>query len=164
MIEITKKSGIYQLVSRQALAASREELWDFLSDPGNLKVITPEHMNFEITTDPIDRVYPGVMISYRVSPLPGLRTNWVTEITHVQEGQYFVDEQRVGPYVMWHHEHHILEEDGQMWMHDIVTYKLPMGALGNLVGGGFVQGQLRQVFQYREDQLEKIFNQREVLV
>ncbi len=160
MIEITKKSGIYQLVSRQKLRASRAELWDFLSDPNNLKLITPERMNFEITTEPMDKVYPGVIIAYKVSPLPGIRTSWVTEITHVEEGQYFVDEQRQGPYVMWHHEHHILEENGEYLMHDIVSYKLPMGALGNLLAGGFVKKQLREIFGYREEVLEKHFNQR----
>ena len=102
-------------------------------------------------------MYPGQIISYKVAPLPGIKTNWVTEITHVQEGHFFVDEQRFGPYSMWHHEHHFHQEENQVLMIDKVSYKIPFGVLGHLAQLLFVKKQLREIFSYRIQALEEIF-------
>lgn len=84
--------------------------------------------------------------------------HWVTEITHVKEGVYFVDEQRFGPYAFWHHQHHLLDAPGGMLMRDIEHYKVPLGPLGRLANRLFVHRQLQQIFNYRASTLEKIFD------
>ncbi len=134
-----------------------KEAWDFFSSPANLSRITPEHLGFNITSGPPEKMFAGQIISYIVTPFPGFRTKWVTEITHVDYGRYFVDEQRFGPYQMWHHEHHFKETADGILMTDRVSYKLPLGFLGRIVHALFVKSQLEQIFEYRRVSLEKLF-------
>jgi len=150
--------AIHQLKGTQMLPARLEEVWDFISSPENLAKITPEHMGFVIKTPGLPpKIFPGLMIAYTVKPVLGIPLTWLTEITHVHEGRYFVDEQRVGPYALWHHEHHIKEVEGGVLMEDLVTYRLPLGVLGNLAHGLFVKQQLAKIFAYREQALEERF-------
>ncbi|TAI48624.1 SRPBCC family protein [Flagellimonas allohymeniacidonis] len=152
---------MYQLRSRQVLPISKAEAWDFLSSPENLKVITPEHMGFHIL-DGADRpMFPGQIIQYIVTPFPFFSVKWVTEITHVVQNEYFVDEQRFGPYALWHHKHFIKEVDGGVEMEDIVDYKLPLGFLGRLIHPILVKKQLRQIFEFREKKLTELFGAKE---
>jgi len=148
---------LYQLHAKQALPISKSEAWEFLSDPGNLKVITPEHMGFTILSGADRPMFPGQIIQYKVSPFPGYTTKWVTEITHVKEGEYFVDEQRFGPYALWHHKHFIKEIDGGVEMEDIIDYKIPLGILGQLAHPILVKNQLQKIFEYREQKLIALF-------
>jgi len=157
MIQFKAHSGIYTLEVTQFLKISLFEAWGFFSSPGNLAKITPERMGFEITSGTPAKMYPGQIITYKVSPFSGIKTNWVTEITHVAESRFFVDEQRFGPYQMWHHEHHFEVQDNGVLMTDRVSYKLPFGFLGRIVHSLFVKNQLKQIFVFREDCLEKMF-------
>ena len=157
MISFQSHSGIYTLEVKQFLNISLNEAWDFFSSPGNLSKITPEHMGFIITSGTPEKMYPGQIITYKVSPFPGIKTNWVTEITHVDEEKFFVDEQRFGPYRMWHHEHHFEVQGKGVLMTDRVSYKLPLGFLGRIAHLLFVKNQLKQIFEYREIFLERVF-------
>ena len=150
--------GFYQFKRSLKINASVNEVWDFISSPKNLKEITPEYMGFDITTTNLpEKMYPGMMISYIVKPILGIKTLWVTEITHVQEQKYFVDEQRVGPYAIWHHEHVIEKTDEGVLMTDIVSYKPPFGFLGSLANKLFIQRKLNEIFDYRTKALMKKF-------
>lgn len=148
---------LYQLHSKQALPITKDKAWDFLSDPTNLKVITPEHMGFHILSGTDRPMFSGQIIQYKVSPFPGYTTKWVTEITHVNEGNYFVDEQRFGPYALWHHKHFIKEIEGGVEMEDIIDYKIPFGIIGQLAHPLIVKKQLLQIFKYREQKLKELF-------
>lgn len=148
----------YQIVRHQKLPASIGEIWDFISTPANLKKITPEHMGFTITGNTGgEKIYPGMIITYKVSPLFGIKLNWMTEITQVKEYEYFVDEQRIGPYAMWHHEHRIEPADGGVLMTDSVTYRPPLGFLGAIANTLIIKEQLRMIFDYRTAALEERF-------
>jgi ligand-binding SRPBCC domain-containing protein len=150
--------AFYQFYKEQKLPVTIEELWDFISSPENLKEITPGYMGFTITSNTIKKkMYPGMIITYKVSPIFGIKINWMTEITHVKEFEYFVDEQRIGPFSMWHHQHKIETIEGGVLMTDIVTYKPPMGILGALADSLFIKKQLQQIFDYRSMVLEKKF-------
>ena len=157
MVNFVRHSGIYTLTVSQRLPISLEIAWEFFSSPENLKRITPDHMGFQITSGKTDKMYPGQIISYKVAPLPGITTNWVTEITHVQKGEFFVDEQRFGPYQMWHHEHHFQQDGSHILMTDKVSYKIPLGILGHFAQMLFVKRQLKGIFDYRVSALEEIF-------
>ena len=159
MIRFHSHSGIYSLEVSQFINLPLHEAWEFFSSPGNLSKITPEHLGFEITSGSVGKMYPGQIITYRVSPFPGIKTNWVTEITHVSEGHYFFDEQRFGPYRMWHHEHHFEVQGNGILMTDRVSYKLPFGFLGRIAHSLFVKKQLKQIFSFREACLMKMFGQ-----
>lgn len=148
---------LYQLHSKQALPITKNEAWDFLSNPENLKVITPERMGFHILSGADRPMFSGQIIQYKVSPFPGYTTKWVTEITHVKEGDYFVDEQRFGPYALWHHKHFIKEIDGGVEMEDIIDYKIPFGILGQLAHPLIVKKQLLEIFEFRENKLKELF-------
>lgn len=148
---------LYQLRAKQAFPISKEKAWLFLSDPKNLKVITPDHMGFNIISGADRPMFQGQIIQYIVKPFPWIATQWVTEITHVKEGEYFVDEQRFGPYALWHHKHFIRSIDGGIEMEDLIDYKLPFGLLGQLVQPFLVKKQLQQIFKYREAKLETLF-------
>lgn len=148
---------LYQLYSKQSFPISKKEAWDFLSDPKNLKVITPKHMGFNILSGADRPMFAGQIIQYRVSPLPGFSTKWVTEITHVNEGEYFVDEQRFGPYALWHHKHFLKSVTGGVEMEDVIDYKLPFGILGQMAHPILVKKQLKQIFSFREQKLIELF-------
>jgi len=141
----------------QKLPISLEEAWDFISDPKNLKTITPNFMGFHIISGADESMYPGQIIQYTVSPILGIRTKWVTEITHVVEKKYFVDEQRFGPYALWHHKHFLKEIPGGVEMTDVIDYKLPMGFLGDLVHPFLVKPKLDAIFDYRHKKLIELF-------
>ena len=150
--------GVYTLKTTQEIYASLEEAWDFISSPRNLEKITPPKMGFDITTPDLPlKIYPGMIISYRVAPLAGIKMTWVTEITHVEPMRYFVDEQRVGPYALWHHEHHLQQSGEKILMTDIVTYRPPLGFLGSIANTLLIRSQLNSIFKYREQVLDKFF-------
>ena len=150
---------IYRLESKQNLPISKEKAWKFLSNPKNLKIITPEYMSFDILSGADRPMFAGQIIQYIVTPLLGIKTKWVTEITHVVEGEYFVDEQRFGPYALWHHKHFIKEIPGGVEMEDIIDYKVPMGILGQLVHPFIVKPKLNEIFEYRRKKLIELFGE-----
>ena len=150
--------GFFQLHKTQKIPATVDHVWDFISSPANLKIITPEYMRFNITSKLTnEKMYPGMIISYKVSPVLGIKMTWVTEITQVKEKEYFVDEQRVGPYSMWHHEHKIEPVEGGVLMTDIVSYKPPFGMLGSIANTLLIKKQLKEIFDFRTLAMEKIF-------
>ncbi len=150
--------AFYQFKAEQTIPATMGEVWDFMRSPQNLKKITPEHMGFDIITKEVPKqMYPGMIVAYKVSPILGIKMIWVTEITHVEEGRYFVDEQRVGPYSVWHHEHFIREENGRVIMSDIVTYVPPFGFLGAIANALFIKKQLKSIFDFRFKAVEREF-------
>lgn len=149
---------VHVLETSQIIRASIARAWDFFSNPLNLAKITPPELDFTIFTALPERVYPGMMIEYRVRPLLGIPARWVTEITHVEPEKFFVDEQRIGPYRIWHHEHQFRELDGgRVEMKDRVTYVLPFGPLGNLVHPFLVKPQLAKIFAFREKAVTELF-------
>ena len=150
--------AVYLIQQSQIIPATMDEVWQFISSPANLKHITPEYMGFDIVTPNLpEKMYPGMIITYKVSPLLGIKTTWVTEITHVLEGKYFVDEQRVGPYKMWHHQHHIKPVDKGVLMTDIVHYQPPLGFLGAMANRIIIRKKLNEIFSYRTERLEETF-------
>jgi len=150
--------AFHQLIKKQFVPASVEQVWDFISSPKNLKEITPEHMGFDITSPNLpEKMYPGMIISYKVRPLLGIPITWVTEITHVEDKRYFVDEQRVGPYAIWHHQHIIEPHEKGVMMTDIVSYKPPLGFLGSIANALIIRRQLERIFAYREKALNRRF-------
>lgn len=148
---------IYQLHKFQKLPISVEKAWDFLSDPKNLKVITPDYMGFEIISGADRPMYQGQIIEYLVSPVAGIKNKWVTEITHVKDHEFFVDEQRFGPYKLWHHKHFIRPIQNGVEMEDLIHYKLPFGFLGNLAHPLLVKNKLEEIFEYRKHKLHELF-------
>lgn len=153
--------GFYQLKQVIEINATLNEVWDFISSPVNLKEITPDYMGFEITSDNSDKeMYPGMIISYLVKPLLGIKTAWVTEITQVKTHNYFIDEQRIGPYKLWHHEHFIKATENGVLMTDIVSYQPPFGFLGSIMNTLLIRKKLADIFKYREKAIEKIFGQK----
>ncbi|PHX62198.1 MAG: cell division inhibitor [Flavobacteriales bacterium] len=150
---------IYRLESKQNLPISKKEAWEFLSSPKNLKTITPEYMSFDILSGADRPMFAGQIIQYIVTPLLGIKSKWVTEITHVVEGEYFVDEQRFGPYALWHHKHFIKEIPGGVEMEDIIDYKVPMGILGQLVHPFIVKPKLDEIFEHRRKKLIELFGE-----
>ncbi|WP_437395641.1 SRPBCC family protein [Flagellimonas lutimaris] len=148
---------LYQLKSKQIFPINKKEAWDFLSNPQNLAVITPPHMGFHILAGADRPMFQGQVIQYIVKPFPLVSTKWVTEITHVKEGEYFVDEQRFGPYSLWHHKHFLKEVPEGVEMEDIIDYKLPLGIIGQLTHTIFIKKQLKQIFEFRERKLMELF-------
>lgn len=159
MPEIIEHMKIYTLHTKQNLPISKEKAWEFLSSPKNLKAITPEYMSFDILSGADRPMFAGQIIQYIVTPVLGIKTKWVTEITHVVDGEYFVDEQRFGPYALWHHKHFIKEIPGGVEMEDIVDYKVPMGILGQLVHPILVKPKLNEIFEYRRKKLIELFGE-----
>ena len=149
---------MYKLERIQKLPISISTAWDFFSNPINLSKITPPYMNFKIIDGADGGIYPGKIISYTVTPILNFKLNWVTEITQVKENKFFIDEQRLGPYKMWHHQHIFIDNDDHVLMKDIVTYIPPFGLLGDMANKLFIKRQLNEIFNYRFVEMNKIFN------
>jgi ligand-binding SRPBCC domain-containing protein len=150
---------LYQIKTKQKLPISVDKAWEFLSNPKNLKEITPKHMNFRILSGADRTIFAGQIIQYKVTPMLGISTKWVTEITHVKDKEYFVDEQRFGPYALWHHKHFIKKIDGGVEMEDVIDYKIPFGIIGQIVHPIIVKNKLKQIFKYRENKLKELFGE-----
>lgn len=153
-------SKVYSLKTVQQIPISLTDAWNFFSNPENLKEITPSNLGFHIISKYHgNRMYQGQVIEYKVSPFLGIPLYWMTEITHVSDHRFFVDEQRFGPYSLWHHQHHFKAIDGGAEMTDIVHYKLPLWILGDIANTIMVRNQLRQIFNYRFTAVEQRFGQ-----
>jgi len=149
---------VYRLSRTQKIPLSLEDAWSYFSSPKNLQEITPDDLKFRILTDILeDKMYSGQIINYIVTPLLNIPMRWTTEIKHVEEGVYFVDEQRFGPYALWHHKHFFKAVDGGVEIMDIVDYALPLGPLGRFAHWLFVRRQLESIFRYRSQKLEQMF-------
>ena len=148
---------IFKLKYSQKLPISLNEAWEFLSSPNNLELITPKSMDFNIIDWDKKKAYPGQIIQYTVKPLLGIKINWVTEITQVRDKEFFIDEQRFGPYTFWHHKHFIKEIEGGVIMEDVIHYKPPFGLIGVLLNFLFINSKLNSVFKHRELELIKTF-------
>lgn len=144
----------------QVLPISINEAWDFFSNPKNLKVITPEFMRFDITSISKDsRMYPGMIITYIVSPIMNIPFNWVTEITHVNEPHYFVDNQKSGPFKFWHHQHFFKEVPSGVEMTDIVNYAAPFDPISRPIEKTIVRQRVEMIFDFRYKKLNEMFGQ-----
>lgn len=142
----------------QQIPVSAEKAWEFFSSPANLETITPAGMGFRIISRHHgDKMYAGQLIEYKVKPLLGIPVYWMTEITQVKEPEYFIDEQRYGPYRLWHHQHHFRQIPGGVEMTDIVHYKIPLGFIGRLINRLVVRKKLEQIFSYRFRKVEERF-------
>ena len=149
--------AIKKLKQEQILPITLADAWDFFATPRNLNDITPNNMTFEILSEVPERMYEGLFIEYRIRPLFNLPLKWITEITHVKEHEFFVDEQRVGPYKIWHHEHHFKAVAGGVLMTDILHYDIGKSVFGSLAGELFVHRKVKSIFEYRFKKLENHF-------
>lgn len=148
---------LYSKHRTQKLPVSIEKAWDFFSDPKNLAVITPPSMGFTTLSGDERKMFSGQIINYTITPLLGIKLQWVTEITHISENKYFVDEQRFGPYAFWHHKHFFKEIEGGIEMEDLLHYKMPFGFLGRIAHSLLVKPKLKAIFDYREKKLTELF-------
>ena len=150
--------AFYQFKKQQKINTSIDKVWDFISSPANLKEITPDYMGFDIISEDLpEKMYAGMIISYMVSPILGIKTNWVTEITQIRDKEYFIDEQRVGPYALWHHQHIIEPIKNGVLMTDIVSYQPPLGILGAIANSLIIRNKLKEIFDYRTKAVDKRF-------
>ena len=150
---------MYILHKKQNIPITLDKAWEFLSNPKNLSILTPKEMNMTIVSGADRPMYAGQVIQYSVTPVAGIKTKWVSEITHFEKGKYFVDLQLYGPYSFWHHQHFIHEIDGGVQMEDIIHYKVPLGILGRMVHPFLVKPKLEKVFEYRKKQLTELFGE-----
>lgn len=150
--------SVYKKEWEVFIYANLDSVWDFFSRPENLNNITPKNMKFEILSEISGKeMYKGMMIVYKVRPLLNIPTTWVTEITHIEPKKFFIDDQRIGPYKMWHHEHHFKEVDGGVLMTDLLHYSLPAEPLGGLVMGNFISKKIDGIFRFRNEVIKKYF-------
>ena len=150
---------IYTVHKKQQLPITVDEAWKFLSNPRNLKIITPSYMSFDIITGDEKPMFAGQIIQYLVTPILGIKTKWVSEITHFEEKKYFVDVQLYGPYALWHHKHFINKIEGGVELEDIIDYKVPLGILGQMVHPFIVKPKLEEIFNYRQQKMIEIFGE-----
>ena len=148
-----------QIHREQLVKTDINTLWDFMSSPKNLETITPESMMFKITSKNKDeKMYPGMIITYIVSPILKIKLTWMTEITQVKEKSFFIDEQRLGPYTMWHHQHIFKQTEEGVLMKDIITYIPPFGIIGKIANFLFIKNKVNQIFNYRNKKIDSLFN------
>lgn len=150
---------MYTLHKKQKLPISVEKAWAFLSNPSNLKVITPEEMNFDMISKINRDLFSGQIIQHQVTPMLGIKTIWISKIVHVEKYKYFVDEQLQGPYAFWSHKHFVNKIDNGVEMEDIIDYKVPLGFLGRLAHPFLVKPKLEEIFEYRQKKLIELFGE-----
>ena len=149
--------SVHTLKKKQFLPITIEESWEFFSNPMNLKVITPPSLGLDITSEYSGEIYEGLILTYNVNPFPGYTTEWVTEITHLERNRYFIDEQRIGPYKLWHHQHFFRPEKDGITAEDLIHYCVPFGPLGDLLNYIYISKNLDNIFDYRYKVLDELF-------
>lgn len=142
----------------QYFPISIEQAWHFFSNPSNLSEITPSWLCFKLAQKVPENIHAGMIISYKLKPFPHIPVTWVTEITHIRKPEFFVDEQRFGPYKFWHHQHLFKTHGDGTEMTDIVHYAMSYGILGDLINRHIVSPRLENIFDYRYEKLKRIFN------
>ena len=153
-------SKVYSLYSKQNIPAPLENVWRFFSDANNLLNITPPHLNLKFTNEVYGKeVYAGQVMTYKVKPLLGIPLSWMTEITHVEPPKYFVDEQRKGPYKLWHHQHHFTPIEGGVEMIDLVHYRIPFGIIGSVANSLIIKKELERIFWFRYQKIVELFGE-----
>ncbi len=158
IVQSNVMSKVYSLIRIQKIPANINDVWEFFSNPANLKNITPTNLSFKIISkNQSEKVYTGQIIEYTLKPLLNIPVYWMTEITYVEEKKFFIDEQRYGPYSLWHHQHHFKQIDKGIEMTDIVHYKIPFWFIGDIANVLFVQNKLNQIFRYRIQKTEEFF-------
>jgi ligand-binding SRPBCC domain-containing protein len=150
---------LYSFNRKQKFPISLQDVWDFMSNPKNLAVITPPEVGFKTLSGDDREMFAGQVIHYTITPVFGIKIEWVTEITHVVPESHFVDEQRYGPYKFWHHKHFFSEIPGGVEMLDVVHYKLPFGILGRIAHPLLVKPKLKEIFDFREKRLIELFGE-----
>tara|TARA_B110000444_G_scaffold244587_1_gene264189 strand:- start:563 stop:1060 length:498 start_codon:yes stop_codon:yes gene_type:complete len=151
--------GLFTLYAKQTVETKVDVLWDFFKKPSNLNKLTPQDVHFKIKSGKSDDFYEGKIISYKIQPFKLIALNWVTEISHVKEGSYFIDNQVSGPYKMWHHEHRFKSNtDGTTEIIDKVKYKVPFYILGRLMHKILIKRKLLEIFTFRQKQINDLFN------
>jgi len=149
---------IHSIKTIQKIPVSLQEAWDFFSNPANLQKITPQNIDFKILSKLNSvKIYSGQIIEYKIRPFFGISFYWKTEIIEVKDKEFFIDEQRKGPYNLWHHEHHFRSIDGGVEMKDIVQYKNPFGIFGKLANWLFIKRKLKKIFEFRFKKVEELF-------
>lgn len=152
------KGGLYSLYVEQKVKSNIKDVWSFFSTPKNLNKITPNNLNFEITSSNANEFYEGKIFTYRIKLLYLFFFSWTTEITTVKHQSYFIDKQLFGPYKLWHHEHHFKEnDDGTITIIDKVQYKLYLHPISKLAHKYFIRKKLMMIFNYRMNKIEKLF-------
>ena len=150
--------AVHSIKTVQKIPVSLREAWDFFSNPANLQTITPNNVGFKIISKHHgEKMYPGQIIEYKVSPVLKIPLYWMTEITQAAELKYFIDVQKKGPYALWHHQHHFKEIEGGVEMTDIVHYKNSLGFIGEIANHLFIKRQLKKIFEYRFSKVEEQF-------
>jgi ligand-binding SRPBCC domain-containing protein len=151
-------SKVHRLVSVQKLPLSLDKTWEFFSNPHNLLTLTPTFLNLKVTNEIFGHeAYAGQIITYKVKPFAGIGVSWMTEISHVEKEKLFVDEQRKGPYKLWHHQHHFRSIEGGTEMRDIVHYSLPLGIIGE-TAHPLVKKKLLEIFHFRFETVNELFS------
>ena len=148
---------IHTLKKEQVLPVTLKQAWDFFATPRNLNLITPDDLQFRIISELPEKMYRGQLICYLISPYSFIKLNWVTEISEIEENRYFIDRQLVGPYKLWHHQHHFEEIAEGVRMTDILHFAMPFGIFGKLAYYFSVRKKLDHIFNYRQRKLAEIF-------
>lgn len=145
---------IYQLYCRQTLNLSITEAWSFFSSPYHLNDITPDFFSVCITSRIPERIYGGLMISYRMKAVFGIPMTWLSEVTHCNEPCRFIYQQRLGPFKFWSHEVCLTKQENGIILEDIMFYTMPMGWLGQLLNTLLIAEKLDQIFTVRHNYLQ----------
>lgn len=149
----------HQLYREQQLNCDIENAWYFFSSPANLAKITPKDMGFTVLSDyNNEHIFEGMIIDYTVSPILKIPMKWKTKITQVNLKKSFTDFQEKGPYKYWNHFHEFIPNEKGVLIKDTVDYELPMGILGDIAHRVFVKKKLENIFSFRNEVLEKLFN------
>ena len=144
---------------KQLIRTDIDSLWNFISSPKNLDKIAPKWMRFEITSNNKDNIiFPGMIITYRITPLLNIPLKWVTEITCVKEKISFIDQQNTGPCKEWIHEHRLEATQKGVIMHDTIKYIPPFGIIGKITNWIFIKRRVIKIFDYRKKCLDEIFH------
>jgi len=147
---------LHRIHRRQVIPISMTEAWAFFSNPVNLSKITPPWLNLTVISNIPRSMHSGMIISYRITPMASMSTLWISEITHVEAPIYFVDEQRLGPFRFWHHQHLFKEVGRDVEIQDIVHYAMPLGPIGEMVHAISVRKKVEAIFNFRQKALERI--------
>ncbi|MCA3005985.1 MAG: TIGR01777 family protein [Phycisphaerales bacterium] len=146
-------------VHESAFGLGASELWNFHARPGAFALLSPPWQRLELESWS-DGIRDGSVLRFVVRAGPGgvVGVRWEALHHGYVEGSQFCDEQVRGPFAYWYHRH-VCKPGADLFssvLRDEIQWAAPGGWLGDALGGGLLEADLRRLFVFRHARTREV--------
>jgi ligand-binding SRPBCC domain-containing protein len=144
-----------QFVKQSRIDASPDMVFRFHESPKALLQLIPPWENMK-PVESASSLQPGSQVVLRGS-IGLIPIQWIAIHTEYDPPHLFADRQEAGPFAYWYHRHRFLDDgQGGTLLRDEVEYAVPLGAIGQCLGGWLVRRKLEAMFAYRHEKTRSL--------